>query len=30
MDEETKNELIKRGREQARASIIKKLTLDSP
>ena len=26
MDEETKNELIKRGREQARASIIKNLT----
>ena len=25
IDEETKNELIKRGREQARASFIKKL-----
>jgi hypothetical protein len=25
LDEETKNELIKRGREQARASFIKKL-----
>jgi len=30
MDEETKNELIKRDREQALASIIKKLTSDSP
>jgi len=30
IDEETKSELIKLGREQARASFIKKLTLESP
>jgi hypothetical protein len=30
LDEETKNELIKRGREQARASFIKKLASAMP
>jgi len=30
LDEETKNSLIRQGREEARASFIKKLTLESP